>query len=165
MTAHITIHSFYKPLLGTLSAKYHNRRSQKSRGIHALILQALLFSPMGLQGNQAKESLSSPHLPLKLKGPIHKNKILFVNSLPLFILPLNKLFKGKIRCGDNKEEGLSAAAGVRWTEAWQGYLWLPIFQRGLFCLVRQEKERDKTWKDTFLPSLKLSQNMFLQDFQ
>ena len=123
----------------------------------------VLFGPRGLQGNLAEAALSCLQLCLKLKGPIQKNNNSFCQQ-PASLYPFTeqsvqgqKSVARIIRAED------SAAAGVKWMEAWRGYLQLPISQGGFFCLVRQEsKGRDGR---TRLAKFKLSQNISLQDFQ
>lgn len=156
-------HSFYRPLLSPASSKYHHkRRGHPCVNMH-LIFQMVLFGPRGLHGNLAEAALSCLQLCLKLKGPIQTNNNSFCQQ-PASLYPFTeqsvqgqKSVARIIRAED------SAAAGVKWMEAWRGYLQLPISQGGFFCLVRQEsKGRDGR---TRLAKFKLSRNISLQDFQ
>ena len=60
----VMIHSFYKPLLSTENSKYNKEEGALVGHMH-LILKIALFGPVGLQGNLAKESLSSLQLCFK----------------------------------------------------------------------------------------------------
>lgn len=102
-------------------------------------LKGSSFWPHGNGKEICQKNPSSLQLHFKLKGLIQKKIIvLFVNSLPLLVLPLNTVFKGKICCRDNNQR--CVAAGVQWMEAWQSYPRLPVFQGGLCCLVRWESK-------------------------
>ena len=127
------------------------------------VFQVVLSGPMCLQGNLAEAALSCPQLCLKLKGLIQKNNNPFCQQPASLYASTEQNVQGQKSVSKIIRAEDSAAAGVKWMEAWRGYLRLPISQGGFFCLVRQEsKGRDGR---TRLAKFKLSQNISLQDFQ
>ena len=155
--------SFYRPLLSPASSKYHHKRRGHPWVNTHPIFQMVLFGPRGLQGNLAEAALSCLQLCLKLKGLIQKNNNPYCQQPASLYASTEQNVQGQKSVAKIIRAEDSAAAGVKWMEAWQGYLQLPISQGGFFCLVRQEsKGRDGR---TRLAKFKLSQNISLQDFQ
>lgn len=128
-----------------------------------LILKIALFGPWDCKEIWPK----NPSLPcssvLNKKDRFRKTVILFVNSLPLVILPLNKIFKGKTCHRDNKSTGpVQQQVLNEWKHDRVTYG--SQFSREGFSAWLGKKVKAKM-EGHVLPSLKLSRNIFLHDFQ